>query len=142
MSRWSHSVRFPPARPRTAGCAAACAALGLLVCGCGEPILLSPGGVQVASYAGPPSAWGWNPASCRELGFLIGESSVRRSYSAEPVTAVAVDSAMNALRNEAASMGANYVQHDTPSWTPDLGGAHARVTGTAYACASVSTPAR
>jgi hypothetical protein len=90
-------------------------------------------GARVATATSPPVDSGWDPASCRDLGVVVGAAS-NGLYTDEHLVAFA----LNDLRNKAAELGANYVQYSAPSVSHGVGtaawAAGSTVTGTAYAC--------
>jgi hypothetical protein len=99
---------------------------------------LSTGGAKVATAASAPVDSGWDPASCKDLGYIVGRGG--GSFGGGWITNEdLINYAMNDLRNKAAALGANYVQHDTP--TLGVSGSKgstttstATVSGTAFLC--------
>jgi hypothetical protein len=99
---------------------------------------LSQQGSRVATAQSAPVDAGWDPASCRQLGYLVGRGGGAVGGGWIPNEQL-VAYAMNDLRNKAAAMGANYVQHDSPAMgvTGSNGStttSTATVSGTAYQC--------
>jgi hypothetical protein len=97
---------------------------------------LSGGGAKVATSQSAPVDFGYVPSSCKSLGYLVGRGG--GSFGGGLLTNESlVEYAMNDLRNKAAELGANYIQHDTPQLgVPGDDGATstATVSGTAYFC--------
>jgi hypothetical protein len=99
---------------------------------------LSPSGAQVATSQSAPLDSGWDPASCRSLGYVVGRGG--GSFSGGWLTNEdLIAYAMNDLRNRAANLGANFIQHDSP--TMGQAGNNngtttttATISGTAYIC--------
>jgi hypothetical protein len=98
---------------------------------------LDVGGGHVGAAGASPLEQGYDPSSCEMLGTVVGKGG--GLGGAWLSNEALVESAMNDLRNKAASLGANYVQHGDPQ----LGGGNsaamtsntsAVVTGTAYRC--------
>jgi len=89
---------------------------------------LSPAGARVVATRNPPTP------DCVSLKYLVGKGggTFGGAYVANEDL---VEYAMNDLRNEAAQLGANYVQHDPPQMGHG-GGTTTTVTisGTAYRC--------
>lgn len=130
-------------------CAAA-AACSVVVLGC-QTAHLSSKGANVATSSTAPVDAGWDPASCTQLGYVVGRGG--GSFGGGWISnEELVRYAMNDLRNKAAALGANYVQHDSPGMGQSgSGGATttstATVSGTAYRCtqkggATVASAAR
>ncbi|MBX3191039.1 MAG: DUF4156 domain-containing protein [Labilithrix sp.] len=98
-----------------------------LVAACSTPDL-TPEGARVTLSRNAP------PAGCQEIKHLVGHGG--GTFGGEYIANDdLIEYAMNDLRNEAAEVGANYVQHDTPT----LGGGSgttttATVSGTAFRC--------
>lgn len=101
---------------------------------------LNSEGSQVATSSSAPSANGWQPDSCISLGYVVGHGggTLGGQYISNDDL---ITYAMNDLRNQAAELGANYVQHDTPTLGVG-GGDHgtntttATISGTAYRCST------
>jgi hypothetical protein len=114
---------------------AACASV-LLGCATAD---LSAAGERIATAQSAPVDAGWDPASCKQLGYLVGRGG--GSFGGGWITNEdLIRYAMNDLRNKAAAMGANYVQHDSPSLGQSGSNGStttstATVSGTAYSCA-------
>ncbi len=106
-------------------------------CGC-KTADLSNGGARVATSQSAPVDSGWDPKSCRAIGYLVGRGG--GSFGGGFISNNdLIEYAMNDLRNQAAERGANFVQHDTP--TLGVAGSSngtstttATVSGTAYLC--------
>jgi hypothetical protein len=107
---------------------------------------LSQAGSTVRISPSAPVDHGFDPRSCTSLGYLVGRGggSFGGGYiSNDDLIAYA----MNDLRNQAAALGANYVQHDTPQLGSSGGTAGggsmttstATVSGSAYSCTTQST---
>jgi hypothetical protein len=97
---------------------------------------LSGSGAKVATSPSAPVDFGYVPSSCKSLGYLVGRGggSFGGSFLSNESL---IEYAMNDLRNKAAELGANYIQHDTPQLgVPGDDGATstATVSGTAYFC--------
>lgn len=105
---------------------------------------LKKGAENVSAGRNPP------PPGCKSLGYLTGRGggTFGGAYISNESL---IEYALNDLRNQAAALGANYIQHDPPQ----LGGGDgttttATMTGTAYQCpkgtpietAAGSTPAQ
>jgi hypothetical protein len=99
---------------------------------------LSGGGAQVATSQSAPIDSGWDPKSCKSLGYIVGRGggSMGGGWISNDQL---IEYAMNDLRNRASELGANFVQHDTP--TMGQSGSNdssttstATVSGTAYLC--------
>jgi len=107
----------------------------LFLAGCRTADLSGPG-AQVATSPSAPVDHGYVPSSCKSLGYIVGRGG--GSFSGSFLTNESlIEYAMNDLRNQAAELGANYVQHDTPQLgVPGGDGATstATVSGTAYFC--------
>lgn len=105
---------------------------------------LSGEGAHVATAQSAPVDYGWDPSSCKELGYVVGRGG--GSFGGGWITNEQLISyAMNDLRNKAAELGANYVQHDTPTLgqSGSNGGtttSTATVSGTAYSCSQRRSP--
>jgi hypothetical protein len=99
---------------------------------------LSGGGAQVATSQSAPVDSGWDPESCESLGYVVGRGG--GSFGGAWISnEELITYAMNDLRNQAAELGANFVQHDTPTMgqTGSENGSNtttATVSGTAYSC--------
>jgi hypothetical protein len=99
---------------------------------------LSGGGAQVATSQSAPVDSGWDPEGCKSLGYIVGRGG--GSFGGGWISNdQLIEYAMNDLRNEASELGANFVQHDTPTMGQsgsDNGTATttATVSGTAYLC--------
>lgn len=95
---------------------------------------LSSGGADVAISPSAPSAFGFEPTSCQSLGYIVGRGG--GTFGGGYITNESlVEYAMNDLRNQAAKMNANFVQHESPQMGSGDGTATtATVSGTAYRC--------
>jgi hypothetical protein len=108
-----------------------------LLLGC-KTAQLSGGGAQVATSSAAPVDSGWDPSQCESLGYVIGRGG--GAFGGGWVSNEGlIEYAMNDLRNKASEMGANFIQHDTPTMGQaggDDGSATttATVSGTAYKC--------
>jgi hypothetical protein len=110
-------------------------AVTLLACSTAE---LSKKGADVITSQSAPVDSGYDPKTCKHLGFVIGNGGGAFGgawISNENL----VQYAMNDLRNKAAQLGANFVQHDTPQMgvSGDNKGTNtttATVSGNAYFC--------
>lgn len=99
---------------------------------------LSSGGAKVATSSAAPIDSGWHPSQCKSLGYVVGKGG--GTFGGAWVSNESlIEYAMNDLRNKAAELGANFVQHDTP--TMGQGGGEggsttstATVSGTVFAC--------
>jgi hypothetical protein len=99
---------------------------------------LSGGGAQVATSQSAPVDSGWEPNNCKSLGYVVGHGG--GSFGGGWISNdQLIEYAMNDLRNKASELGANFVQHDTP--TMGQSGSNnttttstATVSGTAYLC--------
>lgn len=91
---------------------------------------LTEGGAKVAASRNPP------PPGCKSLGYITGKGGGTFGggfVSNEDL----IEYAMNDLRNKAAELGANLVQHDPPTMGQGDGTTTSvTITGTAYACPS------
>jgi hypothetical protein len=104
---------------------------------------LNSAGAQVATSQSAPVDHGYSPGACKNLGYIVGRGG--GSFGGGWISnEQLVEYAMNDLRNKAAGLGANYIQHDTPQL--GVAGSNgstttstATVSGTAYAC--TGTPA-
>jgi len=113
-----------------------CLLVGGVGCNAAE---LSPEGANVATSNTTPIDQGFDPSGCKSLGYIVGRGGGSFGgawVSNEDLVAYA----MNDLRNQAAELGANYIQHDSPQMGV-AGGAGtgsttstATVSGTAYLC--------
>jgi hypothetical protein len=67
----------------------------------------------VATSQSAPVDSGWDPAQCNQLGYIVGRGggSFGGGYISNESL---IEYAMNDLRNKAAGLGANFVQHDSP----------------------------
>lgn len=112
------------------------------LCGGGCVTPLEQGrGVEMSG--GPPAMSGFDPSNCVQLGFVVGHSG---GLGGEWITNdTLIESAMNDLRNQAAELGANFIQYDTPTLGV-LEGNHgsntttATVSGVAYRCDDRGSP--
>ena len=110
-------------------------AVTLLACSTAE---LSKKGADVITSQSAPVDSGYDPKSCKHLGFVVGKGGGAFGgawISNENL----VQYAMNDLRNKGAQLGANFVQHDTPQMgvSGDNNGTNtttATVSGNAYFC--------
>lgn len=88
------------------------------------------------SQAGAKVAAGRNPApsGCKSMGYVVGTGG--GTFGGGMISNESlIEYAMNDLRNKAAELGANYVQHDPPTLGQGDGTTTtATITGTAYAC--------
>ncbi len=118
------------------------AAAALFLAGCATADLTNEG-AQVATSNTAPSAEGYDPHRCRSLGFVVGRGG--GSFGGAWISNEdLVKYAMNDLRNKAAEMGANYIQHDTPQMgvAGDQNGtttSTVTISGTAYHCDGVTS---
>jgi hypothetical protein len=109
-------------------------AVALLACSRAE---LSSKGAQVITSQSAPIDSGYDPKTCKHLGIVIGNGggAFGGGYMSNESL---VEYALNDLRNKAANLGANFVQHDAPQF--GVAGDHgsttttATVTGNAYDC--------
>ena len=89
---------------------------------------LSDGGAKVAAGRNAP------PPGCSALGYIVGKGGGTFGggfISNEEL----IEYAMNDMRNKAAELGGNYVQHDPPTLGEGDGTTTtATMTGTAYKC--------
>ncbi len=89
---------------------------------------LSSGGANVAAARNPA------PPECKPLGYVVGKGGGTFGgglVSNEDL----IEYAMNDIRNKAAELGANYLQHDPPTLGQGDGTTTtATITGTAYSC--------
>lgn len=97
----------------------------LLVTGCGMA-KLSPAGAMVAASGSSPTDEGFDASTCTSLGYVVGRGDATVGTPEERV-----EYAINDLRNKAAKMDANFVQHGSPEL---VGSTVATVSGTAYHC--------
>ncbi len=109
----------------------------LLFSGC-RMAELTPQGAEVATSQSAPVDSGWKHASCRSLGYLVGRGG-GTGGGAYISNEQLVEFAMNDLRNKAAGLGANFIQHDSPQLGVSGGDggsvtSTATVSGTAYLC--------
>lgn len=95
---------------------------------------LSKGAQSVSAGRNPP------PQTCKSLGYLTGRGG--GTFGGAYITNdKLVEYALNDLRNQAAELGANYVQHDPPAMgSGDGTTTTVTVTGTAYQCAKNELP--
>jgi hypothetical protein len=93
---------------------------------------LSPEGARVTATRNPA------PAGCKPLGYIVGQGG--GTFGGGMVSNESlIEYAMNDLRNKAAELGGNYLQHDPPTLGQGDGTTTtATITGTAYACAAES----
>lgn len=106
---------------------------------------LTKGGSAVQISPSAPVDHGFDPQACKSLGYLSGRGggTFGGGYISNDQL---VQYAMNDLRNQAAQLGANYVQHDSPQL--GVGGGEntttttATVNGTAYLCEGAPAQAR
>ena len=107
----------------------------LLACMSSSELTSTGGEVQVSSSS--PADQGYAKGSCKNLGYIIGHGGgVLGGWVANDEL---VQYAMNDLRNKAAELGANYVEHDSPQMGVTAGNSGsttttATVSGTAYQC--------
>lgn len=126
---------------RVLGMTCSCAVLFALSC---KTEQLSDKGANVITSRSAPVDSGWDPARCTSLGYIIGRGGGAFGgswISNEDL----IEYAMNDLRNQAADLGANYIQHDTPTMGVAGGDGGtttttATVTGTAYRCKQKMRP--
>jgi len=89
---------------------------------------LSTAGANVAATRNAP------PSQCQALGYVVGHGGGTFGgglISNEEL----IEYAMNDLRNKAAELGGNYIQHDPPTLGQGDGTTTtATITGTAYRC--------
>lgn len=99
---------------------------------------LSQGGTTVHTSQSAPVDSGWDPHSCKSLGYLVGRGG--GSFGGGWISnEKLIEYAMNDLRNQAAEKGANFVQHDSPTLGQSGSDGNsttstATVSGTAYLC--------
>jgi hypothetical protein len=106
---------------------AALVALAAGSAGCATSAL-SPSGSRVAATRNPP------PTDCVSLKYIVGKGGGAFGGGAIANEDL-IEYAMNDLRNKAAEVGANYVQHDPPQLGSREGTTTtATITGTAYKC--------
>jgi hypothetical protein len=123
-------------RPTFASSSAAAAfaalALSVLSAGCATASL-SRQGAKVAATRNPPGP------DCTALKYLVGKGGGTFGGDMVPNEDL-VEYAMNDLRNKAAKLGADYIQHDPPMMGAGPKGVTTTVTisGTAYRCAGAS----
>jgi hypothetical protein len=106
---------------------------------------LTPAGQAVLTSQSAPVDQGYPPGSCKSLGYLVGRGG--GSFGGGWLSNDSlVEYAMNDLRNKAAALGANYIQHDSPQL--GVSGSNgstttstATVSGTAYKCKEPTAPA-
>jgi hypothetical protein len=114
--------------------AALCLPLGL-ASGCASP-RLPPEVAAVDVSTSPPAAAGLDPSRCQSLGGVVGQAGAgfRGWVPGEDVEVTA----LNDLRRRAASLGANFVQHDPPvrgvAGNVGTDTIPTTVKGTAYRC--------
>ncbi|WP_169927687.1 DUF4156 domain-containing protein [Labilithrix luteola] len=104
------------------------------VAGCSTSAL-SPKGAQVAATRNPPTR------DCAALKYIVGQGggTFGGAYISNDDL---VEYAMNDLRNKAADLGANYVQHDPPQLGSGSGTTTTvTISGTAYRCSGAPTNA-
>ncbi len=106
--------------------------LALSSAGCATSAL-SPRGAQVAATRNPP------PADCVAVKYIVGKGG--GTFGGKWIANDdLVEYAMNDLRNQAAKVGANYVQHDPPQLGNGNGTTTtATIPGTAYRCNGPTT---
>ncbi|MDB5219592.1 MAG: putative outer rane lipoprotein [Myxococcaceae bacterium] len=106
--------------------------LALSSAGCATSAL-SPQGAHVAATRNAP------PADCVSLKYIVGKGG--GTFGGKWIANDdLVEYAMNDLRNQAAKIGANYVQHDPPQLgNGDGTTTTATITGTAYRCNGPTT---
>ena len=111
-------------RARIVGSLALVAALGT---GC-KTADLSPAGAEVAASRNAP------PPGCTPVGYLTGKGG--GTFGGDLISNEdLIEYALNDLRNKAAGVGANYVQHDPPGLgSGDGTTTSVTITGTAYRC--------
>ena len=110
-----------------------CSLCALTLNGC-KTQTLSGGGARVATSTSAPVDSGWEPTSCKSLGYVVGRGggAFGGAYISNEKL---IEYAMNDLRNQAAKKNANFVQHDTPTMgQADGSTTTATVSGTAYIC--------
>ena len=89
---------------------------------------LSDGGAKVAAGRNAP------PPGCSPLGYIVGKGGGTFGGSLISNEEL-IEYAMNDMRNKAAELGGNYVQHDPPTLGEGDGTTTtATITGTAYKC--------
>lgn len=108
-----------------------------LVIGC-RAAQLSGGGANVQIGPSAPVDYGYDPASCKPLGYIVGRGggSFGGGWHSNDQL---VEYAMNDLRNKAAELGGNFVQHESPQMgiAGDKNGvttSTATVSGSAFLC--------
>lgn len=91
---------------------------------------LSTRGATVAATRNPA------PSECKALGYVVGRGG--GTFGGGLITnEELIEYAMNDIRNKAAELGGNYLQHDPPTLGQGDGTTTtATITGTAYACPS------
>jgi hypothetical protein len=114
-------------RSRAALAALSLVLVSVLSSGCSTEDLTDAGAKVVASRNAPAVA-------CTQLGFVVGHGGGTFGggfISNDDL----IEYAMNDLRNQAADLGGNYVQYDTPTMGDGDGTTTtATVSGTAYRC--------
>ncbi len=101
---------------------------------------LSSSGAQVVTSQSPPVDSGWDPQSCKPLGYVLGRGggSFGGAYLSNEHL---IEYALNDLRNKAAALGANFVQQDPPQMAAEAlrpdGEVATNVTGQSTSTASV-----
>lgn len=113
-----------------------CVLVATLGCNAAE---LTPEGAEVATSNSAPVDQGFDPSGCKSLGYIVGRGG-GAAGGAWVSNESLIEYAMNDLRNQAAALGANYIQNDSPQLGV-AGGANsgsttstATVSGTAYLC--------
>ncbi|MEZ4374437.1 MAG: DUF4156 domain-containing protein [Polyangiaceae bacterium] len=123
--------------------AALCGSIGLVAlagAGCVTPLEQGRG---VEMSGGPPGMSGFDPSNCVQLGFVVGHAG---GLGGQWITNdTLIESAMNDLRNQAAELGANFIQYDTPTLGVLEGNSGsntttATVSGVAYRCDDRGSP--
>lgn len=120
------------------------AGLAVLLLACRTAELSGKGADVVTSQSAPIDS-GFDPKSCKHLGFIVGKGGGAFG-GAWIANEELVNYAMNDLRNQAAARGANFVQHDTPQMGvagDGNGGSStttATVSGNAYYCSDQRSP--
>jgi hypothetical protein len=104
---------------------ALCLTVGVSACSTAG---LSESGAKVAAGRNAP------PPGCSPLGYIVGKGGGTFGGSLISNEEL-IEYAMNDMRNKAAELGGNYVQHDPPTLGEGDGTTTtATITGTAYQC--------
>jgi len=105
----------------------ALALVAVLATGC-KTADLTPAGADVAASRNAP------PPGCKPVGYLTGKGG--GTFGGDLISNEdLIEYALNDLRNQAAEVGANFVQHDPPGLgSGDGTTTSVTITGTAYRC--------